>query len=282
MKTISLDSIDARGISFPLQADTGKKTENGYAIGNNVTSDVAIRKALNIGIDRQALIDGALNGQGEEEFTGVDKLPWGNKEAIFEDGNIEEAKEILAEGGWADTDGDGIVEKNGVKAEFTLLYPSNALDRQALAVSLSEEARKLGINVKVEGKSWNEIDTLAHSTPVLFGFGSLDPTDIYLKYYSKSYDPSNYNNVIMYNNSAVDSYLRTAITSFDEETANENWQLAAWDGTTGFSEKGDATWLWMATINYVYIMDDDLDIGTPRIQPHGANIFGNILEWKRA
>jgi len=282
MKTISLDSIDARGISFPLQADIGKKTENGYAIGNNVTSDVAIRKALNIGIDRQALIDGALNGQGEEEFTGVDKLPWGNKEAIFEDGNIEEAKEILAEGGWADTDGDGIVEKNGVKAEFTLLYPSNALDRQALAVSLSEEARKLGINVKVEGKSWNEIDTLAHSTPVLFGFGSLDPTDIYLKYYSKSYDPSNYNNIIMYNNSAVDSYLRTAITSFDEDTANENWQLAAWDGTTGFSEKGDATWLWMATINYVYIMDDDLDIGTPRIQPHGANIFGNILEWKRA
>ncbi|HEX3018742.1 MAG TPA: hypothetical protein VHP36_00495, partial [Chitinispirillaceae bacterium] len=81
--------------------------------------------------------------------------------------------------------------------------------------------------------------------------------------------------------SAVDNHLRTAITSFDEETANENWQLASWDGITGYSEKGDATWLWMATINYVYIMDDDLDIGTPRIQPHGANIFGNILEWTR-
>ncbi|AKB82806.1 Dipeptide-binding ABC transporter, periplasmic substrate-binding component [Methanosarcina barkeri 3] len=281
MKMVSLSSIDARGITFPMQPDTGKKTENGYSIGNNVTSDPAIRKALNIGIDRQALIDGALNGQGEEEFTGVDKLPWGNKEAIFEDGKVDEAKKILADGGWKDADGDGILEKNGLKAEFTLLYPSSAQERQALAVALGEEAKKLGINIKVEGKSWDEIDTLAHSTPVVFGFGTLDPTDLYLKYYSKSYDPSNYNNIIMYNNSVVDDYLRTAITSTDQDTANKNWQLAAWDGTTGFSEKGDATWLWIATIDYLYIMDEDIDIGTPKIQPHGANIFGNILEWKR-
>lgn len=281
MKIVSLDSIDARGITFPMQPDTGKKTENGYSIGNNVTSDPAIRKALNIGIDRQALINGALNGQGEEEFTGVDKLPWGNKEAAFEDGKIDEAKKILADGGWKDTDGDGILEKNGLKAEFTLLYSSSAQDRQALSVALSEEVQKLGINIKVEGKSWNEIDTLAHSTPVIFGFGTLDPTDLYLKYYSKSYDPSNYNNIIMYNNSVVDNNLRTAITSTDQDTANKNWQLAAWDGTTGFSEKGDATWLWIATVNYLYIMDEDIDIGTPKIQPHGADIFGNILEWKR-
>ncbi|KKG14585.1 nickel ABC transporter substrate-binding protein [Methanosarcina mazei] len=282
MKIISLDSIDARGISFPMNPNTGEKTENGYVIGNDVTSDPAIRKALNIGIDRQALVDGALNGQGEEEFTGVDKLPWGNKEAIFEDGDIEGAKKILSEGGWTDTDGDGIVEKNELKAEFTLLYPANAQERQALAVSVSEEAKKLGINIKVEGKSWDEIYSLCYSTPNVWGYGSLDPTDIYLRYYSKSYDPSTQNNVIMYNNSAVDSYLRTAITSPDQETANKNWQLAAWDGTTGFSAKGDASWMWMATINYVYIMDEDLDIGAPKIQPHGADIFGSILEWKRA
>lgn len=281
MKIVSLDSIDARGISFPMQANTGQKTENGYAIGNNVTSDVAIRKALNIGIDRQALIDGALNGQGKEEFTGVDKLPWGNKEAIFEDGNIDDAKKILRDAGWVDTDGDGIVEKNGQKAEFTLLYAATAQERQALAVSIAEEAKKIGLNIMIEGASWDKIDTLAQSTPVVFGYGSLDPTDLYLKYYSKSYDPSNYNNIIMYNNSVVDAYLREAITSSDQNTANKNWQLAAWDGETGFSEKGDATWMWMATINYVYIMDEDLDMGTPKIQPHGADIFGNILEWKR-
>lgn len=281
MKIVALDSIDARGISFPMQPDTDEKSEDGYPIGNDVTSDVAIRKALNIGIDRQKLVDGALNGQGEEEFTGVDKLPWGNKEAIVEDGNIDEAKRILSDAGWEDTDGDGIVEKDGVKAEFTLLYSASAQERQALAVAVSEEAKKLGINIIPEGASWDKIDTLALSTPVVFGYGSLDPTDLYLKYYSESYDPSSYNNIIMYSNPVVDSYLRTAIANPDQDTANENWQLAAWDGETGFSPKGDATWMWMATIDYLYIMDEDLDIGTPKIQPHGADIFGNILEWKR-
>lgn len=281
MKIVALESIDARGISFPTQPDTGETSEDGYAIGNDVTSDVAIRKALNIGIDRQTLVDGALNGQGEEEFTGVDKLPWGNEEAIIEDGNVEEAKKILSDAGWEDTDGDGIVEKDGVKAEFTLLYAASAQERQALAVAVSEEAKELGINIIPEGASWDKIDTLALSTPVVFGYGSLDPTDLYLKYYSESYDPSSYNNIIMYSNPTVDSYLRNAITSSDQNIANENWQLAAWDGETGFSPKGDATWMWMATLDYLYIMDEDLDIGTPKIQPHGADIFGNILEWKR-
>jgi peptide/nickel transport system substrate-binding protein len=281
MKIVALESIDARGISFPTQPDTGETSEDGYAIGNDVTSDIAIRKALNIGIDRQTLVDGALNGQGEEEFTGVDKLPWGNEEAIIEDGNVEEAKKILSDAGWEDTDGDGIVEKDGVKAEFTLLYAASAQERQALAVAVSEEAKELGINIIPEGASWDKIDTLALSTPVVFGYGSLDPTDLYLKYYSESYDPSSYNNIIMYSNPTVDSYLRNAITSSDQDIANENWQLAAWDGETGFSPKGDATWMWMATLDYLYIMDEDLDIGTPKIQPHGADIFGNILEWKR-
>ena len=281
MKIVALDSIDARGISFPTQPDTGEKSEDGYAIGNDVTSDVAIRKALNIGINRQTLVDGALNGQGEEEFTGVDKLPWGNKKANVEDGNVDEAKKILSDAGWKDTDGDGIVEKDGVKAEFTLLYAASAQERQALAVAISEEAKELGINIIPEGASWDKIDTLALSTPVVFGYGSLDPTDLYLKYYSENYDPSNYNNIIMYNNPVVDSYLRTAITSSDQDIANENWQLAAWDGETGFSPKGDATWMWMATIDYLFIMDEDLDIGTPKVQPHGADIFGNILEWER-
>ncbi|MEN4017163.1 MAG: ABC transporter substrate-binding protein [Methanobacterium sp.] len=284
MKIISLDSIDARGISFPMQPDVGKKTEDNYTIGNNVTSDAAIRKALNVGIERQVLIDGALNGQGTEEFTGVDRLPFGNKEATFEDGNTDEAKKILSSGGWKDTDGDGILEKNGLKAEFTLTYPSNDQTRQALAVSVAEQAGKIGIKINVEGKSWDEIDVSAYSTPNVWGYGSIDPTDMYLRYYSVrsgSGEWSKYNNVIFYNNSAVDNNLRKAMTSFNQNTSNKYWGAAAWDGTTGYSQKGDAAWLWIATLKYVYIVDDSLDIGTPGLQPHGADIFNNIYEWKR-
>lgn len=52
---ISLPASRAQGVSFPLQYDTGKKSLSGDPIGNNVTADIAIRKALNTGIsDRPA------------------------------------------------------------------------------------------------------------------------------------------------------------------------------------------------------------------------------------
>ena len=280
-KFVSVRSIDARGISLPVPPVTGEKTVDGYIIGNDVTSDIAIRKALNYGIDRQALVAGALKGQGEVEFTGLDKVPWGNKDALFKDADVEEAKRILREAGWIDTDGDGIVEKKGVKAEFTLLYFASESERQALAIAVAEQAKKFGISIKPEGANSDKIKTLAASTPVVFGAGTLDTSDIHRRYHSTSYNPSSYNNVVKYNNPVVDNYIKTAMTSSDPAVALKNWQLAAWDGKTGFSTKGDATWVWLATINFLYIMDDDLDIGTPKIQPHGTDIFGNILEWKR-
>ncbi|MEN4019173.1 MAG: ABC transporter substrate-binding protein [Methanobacterium sp.] len=284
MKTVALDTLDARGIAFPMHPDTGKKTEDNHTIGNNVTSDIAIRRALNVGIDRQALVDGPLYGQGSEEFTGVDRLPFGNPEAIFEDGNIEEARKILTAGGWEDTDGDGILEKNRTKAEFTLTYPANRRDREALAIAVSEQARKLGIKINVEGKSWDEIDRVMHSTPNVWGWGSIDPTDVYLRFHSARLGGGQwvkYNNVIYYNNSVVDNNLRKAMTTFDQNTSNKYWRAAAWDGTTGYSKRGDAAWLWLVTLDFVYVMDNDLCIGTPGLMPHGGDLFNNIHEWRR-
>ena len=46
--------------------------------------------------------------------------------------DVEKAEQILADGGWSDTDGDGIVEKDGQKAEFTVYYSASDSVRQAL------------------------------------------------------------------------------------------------------------------------------------------------------
>ena len=58
-------SVDMQGISLPITMDTGGETQEGNPYGNNVTGDPAIREALNIGIDREKVIDTALNGYGE-------------------------------------------------------------------------------------------------------------------------------------------------------------------------------------------------------------------------
>ena len=132
------DTIDVRGISLPMQNNTGATTEEGNPIGNNITADKAIREALNYGIDRTAISEGALNGFGYPNFDGIaHQLPWANDDAAIEDGDVDKAKDILKKGGWEDTDGDGIVEKDGVKASINLYYPSDASERQAIAVTVA-------------------------------------------------------------------------------------------------------------------------------------------------
>lgn len=279
-KIKKVPSIDARGCSLPCVADTGNKTKEGYKIGNNVTSDIAIRKALNIGIDRNKLVEGALNGQGEPEYTGVDKLIFANPDAKVKDGDIEQAKKILDDAGWKDNDGDGIREKNGTKAEFDLLYDPGAPERQALATEVSELSAELGIKVNPKGASWDEVDTKKYSQAVLFGYGTLDPQQVYLQYHSVKPDDT-YNNPSLMNNSKIDQYLERGISTNSESDAINNFKLAAYDGETGYGPNGECPWLWMATINYVYIVDEKLDTGTPGVQPHGADIFGNIYEWTK-
>ena len=50
---LDIASIECYGVEFPMVPNTGEKTETGYEIGNNVTSDIARRRALNTAVDRQ-------------------------------------------------------------------------------------------------------------------------------------------------------------------------------------------------------------------------------------
>ncbi|MDQ1254835.1 MAG: peptide/nickel transport system substrate-binding protein [Euryarchaeota archaeon] len=276
---MSLPSSRAFGVSFPMQYNIGKKSLKGDPIGNNVTADIAIRKALNTGIDRKAILEGVLYGKGDVEYTGVDQRPFGNPEARIKDSNLEEAKKILEDAGWKDNDGDGIREKNGTKAEFSLYYSAADQTRQALSVAVSEQAKKLGIKINLVGTNWDEIYANQYSSTVLYAYSSIDTFNLYLQYHSKEADDA-YKNPGLYSNPVVDKYMETALRSSDQDQAMQNWKLAAYDGTTGFGPAGDATWLWLVTMDYLYMVDNTLDIGTPQ-KNAGSDILGNIYEWTR-
>lgn len=276
---MSLPSSRAFGVSFPLRNNTGEISLQGDPIGNNVTADLAIRKALNIGIDRKAILDGVIYGKGDVEYTGVDQRNFGNPEAKINDSNLEEAKIMLENAGWKDNDGDGIREKDGTKAEFKLYYSSSDQTRQALSVAVSEQAKKLGIKIDLVGTNWDEIYANQYSSAVLYAYSSIDTFNLYQQYHSKEADDT-YKNPGLYNNPVVDGYLESALRSTDQAQATKNWQLAAYDGKTGYGPAGDATWLWLVTMDYLYTVDETLDIGTPQ-KNAGSDILGNIYEWTR-
>ena len=184
MRLEKVKTVDNRGIVFPY-VKSGALTEEGLPIGNDVTADPAIRQAINIAVDRGALIDGVLEGYGSKAYTSVDHLPWWNPETVFEDEDVDGAKTILKDSGWKDEDGDGILEKGSLKAEFSLFYPAEDAIRQSLAISVADMIKPLGINIKVEGASWDTIKQKVHSNAILMGWGSHDPQEMFNLYSSK-------------------------------------------------------------------------------------------------
>ncbi|MBE6054874.1 MAG: ABC transporter substrate-binding protein [Clostridium sartagoforme] len=280
-KLIELDSIETYGVAYPMQAP-GETTSDGNPIGNVVTSDEAIRKAITYAVDREELVEGILEGYGEPSSTGLEKMPWLNEETVInpeEDGDIEKAKQILEDAGWKDTNNDGTIDKDDVEAEFNLLYTDGKY-RQELGLAYVEIAKELGIKVNLDNRTWDTIIPDINSQAVLYGFGSGDPSEIYNLYSSKTLGVGvPWNNSGYYNNSIVDRYIDQALQSESEDSALEYWKKSQWDGTTGFSSKGDCAYTWFVNAGHLYLADEDLDIGTPVVQPHGGRVLYNITEW---
>ncbi|OMF37136.1 nickel ABC transporter substrate-binding protein [Paenibacillus sp. FSL H8-0548] len=279
MKLEAVKTVDNRGIAFPY-VKSGGKTAEGYPIGNDVTADVAIRKAINTVINRQQLVDGILEGYGSPAYTANDGLPWWNKETVIKDNDAEAAAKILADSGWVDSDKDGIVEKGALKAQFSLIYPSSDVTRQSLALAAADMVKAVGIDIQVEGKSWDEIEKLMHSNAIMLGWGSHDPLEMF-NLYSSDFGGVDYYNTGYYSNPVVDQLFEQALGAQTEEESLDYWKKAQWDGQTGLSALGDAPWAWLVNIDHLFLVRDGLDIGKQRIQPHGHGwpVTDNIENW---
>ncbi|MFS3128753.1 ABC transporter substrate-binding protein [Nocardioides sp. Bht2] len=283
MRIEAVTSVDNRGMSLPAVPNEGKRSESGVPIGNDVTSDVAVRRALNLAVDRQKLVDGVLEGYGSPAFGPADAAPWFQPTSAIEDNDIEGAKKLLQEAGWVDSDGDGIREKDGVKASINLVHPAGDSLRQGLALSVADMVKPIGIEFKVAGKSWDEIEKIKHTDAILFGWGSHDPTELYNLLYSKKAG-TELLNPGFYSNPKVDAALDAALAANSEEEAIPHWRDAQLNAEgEGSAAAADAAWVWLVNLEHTYYVSDCLDIGTPQIEPHGHGwpLTAGIAGWKR-
>lgn len=268
-------SVDNRGINLPV---IPVEDRNGVTVGNAVTSDIAVRRAVNIGIDREEMITNVLGGYGTPAYSVCDKMPWYNAEAQVEY-DPDGAKKILEDAGWI-PGADGIREKDGLRAAFTVMYTPGDSVRQALAEDLANQCAELGIEVTTEGAGWDVAYDKALSQPLVWGWGAHTPMELYNIYHtlpdtgSAEYSP--------YSNSTVDSYMEEALRASDLEESYDLWQKAQWDGTSGVTQEGDIPWVWLCNVDHLYYVRSGLQVAEQKIHPHGHgwSIVNNVDQWE--
>jgi peptide/nickel transport system substrate-binding protein len=131
------------------------QTSRAFYCSMNMTSSVikdpAVRKAIALGIDKEGFVATLLDGHG---VVGHGAFPDGF--STFGGENIttlsydpEQAKTVLEEAGWTDTDGDGIRDRDGEKLVIRwLTYPSRQ-ELPLLAESAQATLKDIGIEVDI-------------------------------------------------------------------------------------------------------------------------------------
>lgn len=200
---IAAKTADWRGLSLPYD--------------NAFTADPAARIALNIGIDREAIIDGVLAGRGRPA-SGFVPPEYGelyNPDAKFTY-DVERAEKMLDDAGWL-RGKDGIRAKDGNRAAFSLMYRPSDLLRRDLSAAFASEVLKLGVDVTIEGIDFAQAEPRTDTDSILLGGGDT-PYDVDSQIYKmlhSSYPAAGsfYENPSHYSDPQMDAVLHEGRTS---------------------------------------------------------------------
>ena len=168
--------------------------------------NVKVRQAISKAVDRSAIIAGVYDNFGVQAFGPISPMVWGFNDAItHQDYNLDEAKALLAEAGYAD----------GFK---TSIWTNDNPQRQQIAIILQEALKQLNIEVSIEVMEWgaylDKTSTGEHDMFILGWSPSTGDADGALYPLFHSSDMGN-NNRTFFSNSEVDKLLEAGRVETD-------------------------------------------------------------------
>ena len=114
-----------------------------------IFEDARVRRALAMAINRPEIIEGLLHGHGTPAvgmippwspmYTEMEPLPF----------DPQAARRLLAEAGWTDSNGDGILDRNGQPLTFTLMVSATNRMHQDIAAVLQQSLQAIGVQVEI-------------------------------------------------------------------------------------------------------------------------------------
>ena len=202
--------------------------------GRAPLDDIRVRQAINYAIDRDEVVNVALEGVGGVPAKGVfpSIFPWANDELEGYSNNQIKALELLADAGITDSDSDGVLELN-TGEDFTLnimTYTSRAAMQPSVEV-IESQLEDIGIDVTIELLGSTAIKAAMKDGDydmVFYSYGvapSGDP-DYYLTAHFDSTAGYKENGWTRYSNATVDSLLASARAEMDPDDRKDYYDQA--------------------------------------------------------
>ena len=158
IKADDAKTLNEKGIEV-LKYPNSKIQYMGFNLRNKTLQGVKLRTAIAYGIDREALVNGLLEGNGVVINTPMVPSLWSYpKEGLVEyKFDVEKSKALLKEAGYEDTNGNGIVDKGGKDLELTLTVPTGDTVREKTGTIIQDNLSKIGIKVNIEAMEFKAV-----------------------------------------------------------------------------------------------------------------------------
>ena len=125
-----------------------------FNMDSELMQDQNIRKAVEMGIDKEGFCSVIMQDRGiPAKGAFPSSFSYGNDAVNTVSYDPEEAKKLLEESGWKDTDGDGYADKDGQKLTINWLTYPTRLEQPKLAEYAQATLKEIGIDLQVNNTS---------------------------------------------------------------------------------------------------------------------------------
>jgi peptide/nickel transport system substrate-binding protein len=168
---------------------------------------------VNIGKGLSKIIAGPFYILGQQNDPNIKPYPF----------DLEKAKQLLSEAGWNDTDGDGVLDKNGVPFKFRIMSVSGAPIVEQMGKVIKDDAAKIGVVIDLDPYEWSVYLQRLHDRKFEAAFGAwggVIEEDPYQLFHSSQITGGG-SNYVGFRNAAADKLIEEARRTLDESKRNQ-------------------------------------------------------------
>ena len=193
-------------------------------------ADARVRSAMTMLLNRRRMIDQVMLGYAVEAtgpFNPLSKQY--NQQMKPMPYNVDAAVALLKAAGFADRDGDGVIESPaGDKFVFKLTYPTGNANYEKMALFMKDAYAKAGIVLKPDPLDWSVLVERLNKKnfdAITLGWTAGIESDIFQMFHS-SQTIDEGDNFMSYKNPALDKVIEQARRSVDETKRMALWREA--------------------------------------------------------